>query len=72
MQTHMPLFYIFCILQPMGLLLNPLVLLDSLGRDGGCGLGAVAHLGVGGSRADRAPCLARRHAQCNGTAGEEC
>lgn len=63
--------HFFCILQPMGLFLNPLVLLDGLGRDGGCGLGAVAHLGVGGSRADRAPCLAGRHAQRYRTRGEK-
>ena len=64
--------HFFCILQPMGLFLNPLVLLDGLGRDGGCGLSAVAHLRIGSSCANRTQCLAERHAQCNGTAGEEC
>lgn len=63
--------HFFCILQPMGLFLNPLVLLDGLGRDGGCGLGAVAHLRVGSSRANRAPCLAGRHAKRYRTRGEK-
>lgn len=63
--------HFFCILQPMGLFLNPLVLLDGLGRDGGCGLSAVAHLRVGSCRTDPAPCLAGRHAQRYRTRGEK-
>ena len=45
------------------LFLDALVLLDGLGGDGGCGLGAVSRLCVRCGGGDRAPCFARGHAK---------
>lgn len=57
---------------PFSFLLHPLILLHRLGRDSSGRLGAVAHLRVGGTRADGAPRLttrqsgAQRHAKKHG------
>ena len=54
-----------------GLLLFSLILLYRLGGDGSGGLGTVGGLNVGRRGGDRAPCFAARHAEGDGTAGQE-
>ena len=57
---------------PFSFFLHPLILLHRLGRDSSGRFGAVAHLRVGGTRADGAPRLttrqsgAQRHAKKHG------